>query len=108
MHRKTFRILIAGCAIWTALSLPSLVAVTHATIASGNEPAFELSVTTLGFAILPVAVIGLWYEQLWGLMCLLIGFVCVLVVLPIAAHLHVVCLVVTLVRYFCPRHEAST
>lgn len=108
MHRKTFRILITVCAIWAAWSLPSLVAVSYAIIASGDERAFEFCAVILGLAILPVAVIGLWYEQLWGFICLLVGLICVLAVLPTATYLHVVCLVVTLVRYFFPRHEAST
>jgi hypothetical protein len=108
MQRKTFRFLIAVCAIWAALSLPGVAAVGYATFVSGDQRAFDFSISTLGIALLPVAVIGLWHEQLWGFIRLLVGLVCVLAVFPTATYLHVVCLLVTLVRYFYPRNDAFT
>lgn len=107
MQRKTFRILIAVCAIWAALSLPSLIAVLYASIKS-DQQIFDLSMATIGFAILPVACLGLWHERLWGFVCLLLGLVCVSIVNPTAIYLHCVCFAVTLVRYFFPRNEACT
>ncbi len=108
MRRTTFRNLIAICAIWAALSLPSLLAVAYATTKGDDARAFDFDMATLGFALLPVAGFGLWHERLWGFICLLLGLSCVLITHSTASYLHGFCLVVTLVRYFFPRDEVCT
>jgi hypothetical protein len=108
MQRKTFRFIIAICAAWAALSIPSLVAILLPAIQVGDVRTTEIIFSVVGFALLPIATVGLWHERLWGFICLLFGLLCVLLVHPTASYLHGVCFVVTLVRYFLPRDEACT
>ncbi|QDS98109.1 hypothetical protein HG15A2_13810 [Adhaeretor mobilis] len=103
MRRSTFHFFIAVCAGWAALSIPSLVGLALPAIQIGDLRATRVIVGTVGVLLLPIASVGLWREQLWGLSCLLVGFITVLVTIPSASYLHAVCLAVTLVRYLGPR-----
>lgn len=105
MRQRVYRWLIAIFGGWAFLSLPSLVALVPSAIHSGD---LLLSVLSLiGFALLPVSVIGLWHFRLWGFICLVLGFLIVLALHPHAVYLHAACIVVTLVRYYFPRHERN-
>lgn len=106
MRRKTFRLLIAACGVYAAFGLPSLVGVLLPAIQAGDARANEILTALVGFALLPVACVGLWYERLWGFICLLIGLILVLIAFPPASILYGICLVVALARYLFPRDEA--
>jgi|GEM_PF-3375791 len=106
MQRSVYHWLLGLLAGWALLSLPSLVALVLPAIQSGKPLTILFPVT--GFALLPISVIGLWHLRLWGFICLVLGFLAVLLTHPHAVYLHVACIVVTLVRYRFPKHEENT
>lgn len=108
MRRKTFRFFIGFCAAWAAWAATSLVGILLPAISVSDVRTIQITIVLVGFALLPVASVGLWHERLWGFICLLLGLFCVLLVSPSASFPHGVCLVVTIVRYFYPRDEACT
>ena len=106
MRQHVYRWLIAILGVWGLLYLPSLLAPVFAVIQPSDvrgENWFALIVPAIGFALLPIAVVGLWRFRLWGFICLVLGLLLVVVAQPQSVFLHAACLAVTLVRYFFPR-----
>lgn len=111
MRQRVYRWLIAILGAWGLLSLPSLLAMVPAAIQSGDinsDNVLNIIVPTLGFALLPIAVVGLWNFRLWGFICLFLGFLLVVATHANAVFLHATCIGVTLVRYFFQQQDLDT
>jgi len=52
----------------------------------------------IGFALLPISVIGLWNLRLWGFISLVLGFILVIATYPPGIILHAVCIGLTILR----------
>jgi hypothetical protein len=59
MRQSVCRWLIAIFGVWALLSLPSLVALVPPAIHSGDL--LDILLSVIGFALLPIAVVGLWH-----------------------------------------------
>ena len=104
MRQSFYRLLISIFAIWAALSIPTLLAPTLFALHS-NEPLHNPGILLLiGFALLPVSVVGLWNLQLWGFISLMLASILVIATYPEQVTLHAFCIGLTIFRY-CLAHR---
>ena len=107
MIRQSFyRVLILIIAAWAALSIPTVLLPTLTALRSG-EPLHSPNVLLpIGFALLPISVIGLWNLRLWGFISLVLGFILVIATYSPGIILHAVCIGLTILRYYFARRES--
>ncbi len=107
MSQRTYRISISIIAVWAALSIPTVLLPALLAMQAGEQASVMAWLLPLGFALLPVSVVGLWHLRPWGLIVLGVSFVVVVVAYsPGGCVLHAICVVLTISRYVQIQREA--
>lgn len=108
MRQSFYRVLILVIAAWAALSIPTLLLPTLMALRSGQPFHAQAILLPMGFALLPISIIGLWNLRLWGFICLVLGFILTIATYPPGIFLHAVCIGITVLRYCFAHREAGT
>lgn len=108
MRQGFYRTLVVGFAAWATMSIMNIFVPIHFYWQREHSIRLVGVALLVGFALVPVAAIGLWRGQLWGLVVVLAATVLVICVSDsVVAGIHLMCLAVTAVRYSFPEHRPA-
>jgi len=107
MRQGFYRFLFSIFAAWAALSVPTMLMPGAMALRSAEPLHAQYFLLPIGFALLPVSLIGLWNLRLWGFIALVAGFILVMATYPGTIFLHALCIVLTIIRFCSAKRQAG-